>query len=209
MTTQYQQGHGPYGPYDTTNNRNSRDYQSPYSNVETAPYHPPAQRDPPTQQDFLNRVSYIKGEIDSLSSNISGIASIHQRAIWSPDDASSSSALEAITTSTQVLITKIRDQIRSLESDSLRVQYITIRESQLRNLKNQLKTKLEEYREAEIAYKKRYQEQIARQYKIINPDATEQELREASEADWGDEGLFERAVSTTPNTLIEAGSMRY
>lgn len=195
MTAQYQQSSGPYGPYNTNNTRNSRDYQSPYSNGETSPYNPPVQKAPPTQQEFLGRVSYIKGEINGLSSNISGIASIHQRAIWSPDDSSSSAALEAITTSTQVYITKIRDQIRSLENESIRAQYMTIRESQLRTLKNQLKTRLEEYREAEIAYKQRYQEQIARQYKIINPDATEQELREASEADWGDEGIFETAVS--------------
>jgi syntaxin 1B/2/3 len=61
-------------------------------------------------------------------------------------------------------------------------------------LQNQFREQLEEYREEEIAYKRRYQAQIERQYRIVNPDATEEEVREAGTADWGDDGVFQTAV---------------
>jgi syntaxin 1B/2/3 len=202
MAANQLQENGPYGPYrpSSTDNGNIQDpteYQSPYGNIQTPSYNVPVQRTALTQQDFLNRVTYINEQIDSLTSNISGIASVHQRAIWSQDDPSHSATLESLTTSTQVLITKIKDQIKYLETESAKAQYSSIRDSQLRSLKNQLKTKLSDYREEEITYKRRYEEQIARQYKIINPDATESEIQEAVEADWGDEGIFQRAVSFT------------
>jgi syntaxin 1B/2/3 len=196
MATNRHREHGPYGPYSTdgSNVQDSREYQSQYSNAQAPSYNAQARRTVLTQQNFLNRVAQIKDQIDSLSSNISEIGSMHQQAIWSSENPSSRAALESVLARTQALITEIKNQINGLEFESTNVQYNSIRESQLRSLKNQLKTKLTEYREQEIAYKRIYQEQIARQYKIINPDATESEIHEAVEADWGNEGVFQTAA---------------
>lgn len=62
----------------------------------------------------------------------------------------------------------------------------------------------------EANYEKRYREQIARQYRIVNPDATDAEVHEASQADWGNEGVFQTALksnrSATASTVL--GSVR-
>lgn len=148
-----------------------------------------------SNQDFLSRVEACRREIDSLSGNISQIANLHQRAISSPDSGSSS-ALENLVSQTQILNTRIRDQIKYLEMDAARSGGAVTKDSQIRSLKNQFKNRLEQYQEEERTYRKRYQEQIARQYRIVNPDAGEDEVQEAATANWGDEGVFQTAVSS-------------
>lgn len=82
-----------------------------------------------------------------------------------------------------------------METDAARSGGNVTKDSQIRNLKSQFKSQLEQYQQEESTYKKRYQDQIARQYRIVNPDATEEEVHEAAQANWGDEGVFQTAVS--------------
>jgi len=147
-----------------------------------------------SNQDFLARVEAAKADIRTLTQQINSIASAHQRSL-SSTDTSSSSALESIITQTQVLNTSIKDQIKFLEVDAARSGNNNIKNTQVGQLKTSFKKQLEEYRNEEASYERRYREQIARQYRIVNPDATEQEVQEASNADWGNEGVFQTAVS--------------
>jgi syntaxin 1B/2/3 len=150
-----------------------------------------------TQQDFLARVDYAKTEIRTLSSNIQEIASLHQRALSSPDS-NSSAQLENLVTQTQLKNTQIRDQIKYLEADAAKTQDGTksVKARQAKNLKSEFEKSLKDYQQEEVQYRQRYREQIARQYKIVNPEATDQEVSEASNMDWGSEGVFQTAVSS-------------
>ncbi|KAF4632889.1 hypothetical protein G7Y89_g5238 [Cudoniella acicularis] len=150
-----------------------------------------------TQQNFLERVDYAKSEIRALSSNIQDIASLHQRALSSPDS-NSSAQLESLVTKTQLKNTQIRDQIKYLEGDALKTQDGTkgIKARQAKQLKNEFEKALKDYQQEEVAYRQRYREQIARQYLIVNPEATEAEVNEASQLDWGSEGVFQTALKS-------------
>jgi syntaxin 1B/2/3 len=156
-----------------------------------------------TSPDFLSRVEAVKNDIERLSTNISLIASLHQRTITSTNP--STSTLEGTITQTQILNTHIRDQIKYLETDAARSDGNPTKNSQVRNLKTQFRVRLEQYRQEEVEYKKRYQEQIARQYRIVNPGASDDEVREAVGADWGDEGVFQTAVSTINHITYYVG----
>lgn len=150
-----------------------------------------------SQQDFLARVDYAKSEIRTLSSNIQEIASLHQRALSSPDS-NSSAELENLVTQTQLKNTQIRDQIKYLEADALKTQDGTksVKARQAKQLKSDFEKSLKEYQQEEVAYRQRYRDQIARQYRIVNPEATEAEVQEASELDWGSEGVFQTALKS-------------
>lgn len=169
---------------------------SQYSNVGGAAASPAPTSTLLTQQAFLERVDYAKAEIRSLSSNIQDIAALHQRALSSPDT-HSSAQLETLVTQTQLKNTQIRDQIKFLELDALKTQDGTrsVKATQARQLKTEFERALEDYRQEEVAYRQRYRDQIARQYRIVNPDATDDEVNEASTLDWGSEGVFQTAVS--------------
>lgn len=98
-------------------------------------------------------------------------------------------------TQTQVLNTSIKDQIKFLETDKARSKDNQVKVTQVAQLKTSFTKQLQEYRLEEANYEKRYREQIARQYRIVNPEATDAEVQEASQADWGNEGVFQTAVS--------------
>ncbi|THV69820.1 t-SNARE [Aureobasidium pullulans] len=176
----------------------------------------PMQQAAPTvlsNQDFLARVEAAKADIRQLTQYISEIASAHQRTLNSPD-ASTNQALESIVTQTQVLNTSIKDQIKFLETDAARSgRNNNIKNSQVGQLKTSFKKQLEEYRNEEASYERRYREQIARQYRIVNPEATDAEVQEASNADWGNEGVFQTALKTnrsaTASTVLGAVRARH
>lgn len=173
----------------------------------------PMQQAAPTvlsNQDFLARVEAAKADIRQLTQYISEIASAHQRTLNSPD-ASTNQALESIVTQTQVLNTSIKDQIKFLETDAARSgRNNNIKNSQVGQLKTSFKKQLEEYRNEEASYERRYREQIARQYRIVNPEATDAEVQEASNADWGNEGVFQTAVCLpSANALVAHANSVY
>jgi len=61
-------------------------------------------------------------------------------------------------------------------------------------LKSGFDQELQGYRQEEVSYRQRYREAIARQYRIVNPEASEAEVNEASNLDWGSEGVFQTAL---------------
>ena len=151
-----------------------------------------------TQQNFLERVDFAKSEIKTLTHNIQNIAALHQRALSSPDN-NLTAELENLVTKTQLKNTQIRDQIKFLEADALKTQDGTkgVKARQAKNLKNDFERALKDYQQEELGYRQKYRDQIARQYRIVNPEASEAEVQEASQLDWGSEGVFQTAVSVS------------
>lgn len=150
---------------------------------------------PLSQQDFLQRIDGTKSRIAQLTQDIGAISNIHQRMLSSPDNRSSAE-LESIVSQTQIRNTQIKDEIKFLERDASRDSTNSFKRTQVESLKRTFKSQLEDFQREEADYSKRYREAIARQYRVINPEATDAEVQEAANADWGDEGIFTQAVST-------------
>lgn len=124
------------------------------------------------------------------------IASLHQRALAEADGGVASQQLERIVADTQTLNGGIRDQLKFLANDANRTTGAghSLKERQVATIKAEFERELRNYQEEEGSYSQRYRDQIARQYRIVNPDATEDEVHMATEADWGNEGVFQTAV---------------
>ncbi|KAF2798211.1 t-SNARE [Melanomma pulvis-pyrius CBS 109.77] len=166
---------------------------SQYSEPLSAP--PTHQATPLSRDDYLQRIEGTKTRINQLATSISEIASIHLRLLSSPDNRASSQ-LESIVADTQVRNTQIKDEIKFLEHDAAREPNNTFKKSQVEALKRSFTAQLRDFQKEEADYSKRYREAIARQYRIVNPEATEQEVSEAANADWGDEGIFQQALKS-------------
>lgn len=149
---------------------------------------------PLSRDDFFARIEGAKERISQLNSDIQAIASIHQRMLSSPDNRSRAE-LEEIVTNMQIRNTQINDEINSLERDAVRDPNGKIKRSQVKTLKRMFKSQLEDLQKEEVNYSKRYREDIGRQYRIINPDATDAEVEKIVDSDLGDEGIFTHAVS--------------
>lgn len=163
----------------------------PYPGGATTQSHRPVM----TQKEFLDRVSELRSDIRSLTSDIDHIGQLHQRTLGSTDGAAKDQ-LEAYVTQTQVRNTAIKDGIKGLERDlSLTTDSSrTTKSTQLQSIKTFFRSELEKYQAIESEYRQKYREQISRQYRIVNPDASEDEIRQAADANWGDEGVFQTAV---------------
>lgn len=116
----------------------------------------------------------------------------------SSPDSNSSARLEQLVTNTQILNTGIKDEIKYLEKDTVRSMGNSVKENQIQALKKNFQGQLQSYQRQESEYQKRHRDAIARQYRIVNPDATDAEVQEAANADWGNEGVFQTAVSLSP-----------
>ncbi|KAI2776865.1 t-SNARE [Daldinia loculata] len=153
-----------------------------------------------SQQDFLNRIQFLRNEIRTLTSNVQTIASLHQRALAEGDGGAASQQLERAVADTQTLNVGIRDQLKFLANDANKSPPNSttrdMKERQVATIKAEFERELSNYQKEESIYSQRYREQIARQYRIVNPDATEEEVRNAADADWGNEGVFQTALRT-------------
>lgn len=149
-----------------------------------------------TQKEFLDRVQGLRDDIKGLTNDIDYIGQLHQRTL-SSTDGRGKQELEQFVTQTQVRNTAIKDGVKSLERDLARTTDTsrTTKSTQLQSLKTFFQSELRKYESIERDYREKYREQIARQYRIVNPDASEQEVRDAANADWGNEGVFQTAVS--------------
>ncbi|KAI9812874.1 MAG: hypothetical protein M1827_004392 [Pycnora praestabilis] len=152
-----------------------------------------------TQGDFLARVENARQWINHLTSNVTQIGTYHQAALSNPDS-TSSAQLEHTVSQTQILNTQIKDQIKFLEADAQKTPADApekkIKVTQVGKLKRDFEEQLKGYQREEQDYRQRYREQIARQYRIVNPEATEAEVDEARNADWGNEGVFQTALKS-------------
>ncbi|KAI0024169.1 t-SNARE [Xylariomycetidae sp. FL0641] len=149
-------------------------------------------------QEFLNRIGFLRNEIGTLSNNVNAVASLHQRSLAEADGGLSAQQLERIVAETQSLNSGIRDQLKFLANDAHRTTDGSrgTKEKQVNALKEQFEKELRAYQSEERDFRARYRDQIARQYRIVNPEASEQEVQQATEADWGNEGVFQTALRT-------------
>jgi syntaxin 1B/2/3 len=148
-----------------------------------------------SQQEFLNRVQKLRTDIKGLTGDIDLIAQLHQRTL-SGTDGQVRDQLEQVVTQTQIRNTAIKDGIKGLERDLSKTTDTSrnTKNTQLQSLKTFFKSELDKYQSIERDYQNKFREQIARQYRIVNPDATDEEVQQATEADWGNEGVFQTAV---------------
>jgi syntaxin 1B/2/3 len=145
------------------------------------------------QHAFLQEVGKTNSMLKQLSDSIPRIMELHDQAVSSAD-ASPPTGLEAMTADTQTLNTAIRNSIKYLEADAAR-STDQAKSTQVKALKRNFQGLLNQYLTEEKRYRDRCVEQIKRQYRIVYPNASQAEVDEASQQNWGNEGVFQTAVS--------------
>jgi syntaxin 1B/2/3 len=190
----------PYAeePYELNNYGNSNNQ---YTANAAPPLATSSTTTPLTKNEFLDRVQQLRNDIRNLTTDIEYIGQLHQRSLGSTSGSGgqASQELEHYVSQTQIRNTAIKDGIKGLQRDLANTTDSSrnTKETQLQSLRTLFESELDKYRSLESEYSKRYRDQIARQYRIVNPDASEDEVQEAAYADWGDDGVFQTAVSDT------------
>lgn len=71
----------------------------------------------------------------------------------------------------------------------------------IRITQNKLKQAMERYQQADVSYQQKLREQMARQYRIVRPDASESEVREATD-DTTATQVFSQAVGLCESNIL-------
>ncbi|GBB87552.1 hypothetical protein RclHR1_01400005 [Rhizophagus clarus] len=142
----------------------------------------------PITKSFIGESWLIEKDLDVILSNISNIQSTQTQiaiATSKREENSLISSRDLIMDTTRNLLNDTKNRIKSLELQDLRIsrasitsEDIELRKQRVIHLKEKFVTCLQTYRNIENIYMKQQKERLSRQYKIVNPDAKDEEIEE-------------------------------
>ena len=142
----------------------------------------------PMTQSFIGETWAIEKDLDVILSNISTIQSIQTQITVSTSksqELSLISSRDAIMNATKDLLNMSKDRVKSLEIQDLKInrtstttEDVELRKQRINHLKEKFVTCLNTFRNIGNLYMKQQKERMSRQYKIVNPDADNEEVEE-------------------------------
>ncbi|KAI1422592.1 t-SNARE [Xylaria sp. FL1777] len=168
------------------------DYGS--NNVEMAPLaqnaDPFSDRNP---NSALDEISDINRGIDTIDRNLEQLKMLQQRSLDDADSSASSSTnrqLDRLSSETMAQYRSLTERVRQLKSKPENNQRFG---QQVRRVDSRLKDAIRAYQQVESSFRKKTEEQMARQYRIVRPEATEEEVRAAVTDQTGGQ-VFQQAL---------------
>ncbi|OLN86782.1 Protein transport protein SSO2 [Colletotrichum chlorophyti] len=144
---------------------------------------------------ILNECRSIDQGIDQIESNLNQLRMLQERTLTDADSSANSATvrqLDALSSETMTMYRSLTDRVRQVKSTP---EGQTPKNSpQVGRVDRRLKGAIQQYQQVESAFRKRTQEQMARQYRIVRPDADESEVRAAVEDAGAGAQIFQTAV---------------
>ncbi|KAH9063376.1 t-SNARE [Lactarius vividus] len=151
---------------------------------------------------FYNQISSIQDELRRFDANVSRISDLHSRSLNNTDEALSqqnAAALDQLVSETRSLSNQIKTQIQELEKEPVPAgQDARIRKNQTSLVRSKFIEALQNYQQVEQQYRTRYRQRVERQFKIVKPDATPEEVAAVVQSDQGAGGqVFAQALTSS------------
>ncbi|KAF5545491.1 syntaxin 1B 2 3 [Fusarium mexicanum] len=189
------QGYGGNNGYGNGGGYNSPPAQGYGGSVEMAPLAHNAsgfgQGDPNA---ILNECRDIDRGIDTVEQNLEQLRMIQQRTLDDADSSGSSAAsrqLDSLSADTMSLYRELTERVRTVKSNPEAKS--PKNNPHVTRIDRRLKAAITQYQQVESQFRKRTQDQMARQYRIVRPDASEQEIQAAVEDTTGGQ-VFSQAM---------------
>ncbi|CAO1638577.1 unnamed protein product [Sympodiomycopsis kandeliae] len=162
---------------------------------------------------FFAEISEIQDMIREIEDNVRGIANLHNQSLNNVDEAASQQAhaqLGTVSQGTSRLTNAVKNRIKKLEQQTSRVPEggdKNVRRTQIGSLKNQFKGVIQNYQEVEQQYRQKFRQRQERQFRIVKPDATPQEVKAALDDDNGGQ-IFSQALLNSNRHGEARGALR-
>ncbi|KAL3419824.1 syntaxin 1b 2 3 [Phlyctema vagabunda] len=166
-------------------------------NVEMAPLAQNGQRFAGGSGDpnaILNECREIDRGIDAIEQNLERLKMLQQQSLNDPDSSLNSQTnrqLDAMSSETMTLYRNFAGRIKTIKQQP--ESGAPKNAPQVGKVDRKLKAAINKYQNVESDFRKKMQEQMARQYRIVRPDASEAEVREAVE-DTSNQQVFSQAL---------------
>ncbi|KAK3322060.1 t-SNARE [Apodospora peruviana] len=147
------------------------------------------------QNAILNECREIDRGIDQIDASLNQLRMLQDRSLTEADTSSGSSTsrqLDNLSAQTMDMYRELTDRVRKVKSNSESRQPRNT--AQVGRVDRRLKKAIQDYQTVEAQFRKKTQDQMARQYRIVRPDADESEVRAAVEDTSGNSQVFQQAL---------------
>lgn len=145
---------------------------------------------------FYGEIASIQDELRTYNDNVARIADLHARSLDNTDDAASqriTQQLDDLVADTSALSNVLKRRIKALEKRPGSGRDGQIRKQQTGLVKQKFVEAIQNYQSAEQQYRAKYKQRLERQFKIVKPDASPEEVRAVVNDDQGGE-IFSQAL---------------
>lgn len=147
---------------------------------------------------ILNECRDIDRGIDSIQRNLERLRFLHQRSISDSDTSQNTETNRELDSLSSDTMTKYRNFVARIKTIKSQKESGDPRNSpQVGMVDRKLKSAMQEYRKVESEFRQKLSAQMERQYRIVRPEASDQEVQEAIQ-DTSNNQIFAQAVSYSP-----------
>lgn len=150
---------------------------------------------------ILNECREVDRGIDSIGRNLERLQLLQQQALDDPDASQNTRTnreLDTLSSETMTLYRNFAARIKKVKQTPGAGDEKNV--AQVGRVDRKLKDAIQKYQTVDAEFRKKLQAQMARQYRIVRPDASEAEVREACE-DVSSTQVFSQAVSLQSTTV--------
>jgi len=145
---------------------------------------------------FYNEIASIQDMLKTFNDNVARVSDLHSRSLNNMDDAAAqrnASQLDELVQDTSALSNQLKRRIKALEAQPASGRDAQIRRQQTALVKSKFVEAIQNYQQVEQQYRTKYKQRMERQYKIVKPDATPEEVR-AVVNDTNNDQIFSQAL---------------
>ncbi|THH26945.1 hypothetical protein EUX98_g7240 [Antrodiella citrinella] len=156
---------------------------------------------------FYSEISSIQDDLRTFNDNVSRISDLHSRSLDNTDDAAAerlAQQLEDLIQDTSALSNVLKRRIKSLEKQGGSGRDGQIRKQQTGLVKQKFVEAIQNYQTVEQQNRSKFKQRMERQYKIVKPDASPEEIKAVVNDDQGGQ-IFSQALMNS-NRYGEARS---
>lgn len=156
---------------------------------------------------FYSEISSIQDSLRTFNDNVARIADLHNRSLNNTDDATAqrlTQQLEDLVADTSALSSVLKRRIKALEKQGGGGRDGQIKKQQTGLVKQKFVEAIQNYQQAEQQYRTKYKQRLERQFKIVKPDASPEEVKAVVNDDSGGQ-VFSQALMNS-NRYGEAKS---
>ncbi|KIY68602.1 t-SNARE [Cylindrobasidium torrendii FP15055 ss-10] len=172
-------GGGGGGGYQRQNNPYAQQDSNGYEMADVSTTHLTGAGGDP-MSDFYSEISSLQDSIKQFNDNVSRIGDLHQRSLNNMDDAAAqrnAAALDELVEDTGALSATLKRRVKALEKQGGAGRDGQIRKQQTALVKSKFVEAIQSYQTVEQQYRTKYKQRMERQFKIVKPDASPEEVR--------------------------------
>jgi len=129
---------------------------------------------------FYSEISSLQDSIRAFNDNVTRIGDLHSRSLNNMDESAAqrhATQLDDLVQDTSALSASLKRRIKALERQGGSGRDGQIRKQQTALVKSKFVEAIQNYQTVEQQYRTKYKQRMERQFKIVKPDATPEEVR--------------------------------